>query len=201
MSLIDRLLKDLFPDRAIANETSPIKEVLVKEMIKRNKVFLDGYQAWKGDEMHLGILAHLKEASMLKFSNPEAEVNFFHYRDAQSNGFYFHGEDPWTADDYSYLIQHFIDLLKREEYYLNNAKREVVEEERKLKTVEHFYLKPKLKFRKEMPYEQLYGNVEIEHRLVEGKTNLVKVMVNVYNDRNFKEPADFETLLPKFWLP
>jgi len=201
MSLIDRLLKDLFPERETTTKTSPIKEVLVKEMIKRNQVFLDGYEAWKAAEMQMGVLAHLKEASEIKYSNPDAEVNFFHYRDVQSNGFYFHGEAPWTAEDYSYLIHHFIDVLKKEEYYLNNAKREVVEEEKQLKTVEHFYLKPKLKYRREVPYEQLYGNVEIEHRLVEDKTNLVKVMVNVYNDRNFKKAADFEELLPKFWLP
>jgi hypothetical protein len=198
MSLIDRLLKELFP--AKEKDSAAEKEVLVKEMIERSHVFERDYQVWKEEGMHKGLIAHLGEKVLEKAADPNAEVNYFAYRDSQSNGFYFHGEQPWSVEDYQFFIQHLIELLKAEEYHVNNSLREVTEENNQLKTVERFYLKPKLKFRREAPYQQLYGNVVIEHRIIEEQTNWVKLMANVYHDRNFQEAKDFEELMKKILL-
>ncbi|MEQ8910651.1 MAG: hypothetical protein RIC95_15750 [Vicingaceae bacterium] len=197
MSLIDRLLQELFPEKDKGK--SPIKEVLVREMIKRSQVFAQDYKVWKEQDMHLGLLAHVNENRHLRLANPDAQVNYFRYTHHLSNGFYFHGEDPWNSNDYQFFVQHLIDLLKGEEYRLNNATKEVVEENGQLKTVEHFYLKPGLKFRRERPYQQLFGNIEIEHRMVEEETNLVKLMAHVYQDRNFQEPLEFDDLMQKIF--
>lgn len=198
MSIIDRLLGELFPNKE-KNE-APIKEVLVREMIQRNQIFKRDYQKWKSRDMQEGIIEHVGENRMLRIANPEANVNYYRYTHHLSNGFYFHGEEPWTSNDYQFFIQHIIELLEAEEYHLKNATKEVVEENGQLKTVEHFYLKPKLKFRHERPYQQLFGNIEIEHRMLEDRTNLVKLMAHVYHDRNFLEPLSFEDLMQKIWL-
>lgn len=198
MSIINRLLQELFPEKE--SKASPIKEVLLREMIKRNQIFFREYKHWKSKELHLGLLEHLSRNRHLRMLYPTEKVNFYRYTHHLSNGFYFHGEEPWNSNDYQFFVQHLIDVLEAEEYSLKNATKEVVEENNQLKTVEHFYLKPKLKFRKERPYQQLYGNIEIEHRLVDENTNLVKFMAHVYHDRNFHEPLEFQALMEKIWL-
>lgn len=195
MSIINRLLKELFPEKP--ESTKGLKEVLVREMIQRNQRFLDGYKQWIKEEMHLGLLNHLQESRLLSDNLMDSQVNFFTHSEAASSGVYFHGERPWNSSDYAFLIHYFIEQLASLDYYSNNTKREVVEEEGHLKTVERFYLKPGLKYRREVPYNQLFGNVLIEHRQLEDETVLVKLMANTYNDRNFKKPYDFEDLLDK----
>lgn len=193
MSILNRLIKNLFPENTPSSNGE--KEVLLRETINPNQLFLKEYEKWIDGGMHHGLLTHLQESRLVDESDSSAEVNYFRHADPYSNGFYFHGEAPWTTKDYSFFVHYSIQRLKMIGYYLNNSRREVVEEDNQLKTVERFYLKPGLKYRRELPYEQLFGNILIEHRLFEEKTNLVKIMANVYSDRNFKKPYDFEDLL------
>lgn len=191
MTYLKKLLQQLIPKQdSQPNE----EEVLIREPIKHNQVFKADYQEWKANNMHKGLLAHLRENALIKSANPQAEVNYFAYRDAQSNGFYFHSESPWNQVDYKFFVMHLIDLLQSEGYVLKHSRREVKETE-KLKTTEQFYLKPSLKYRKDKPYQQLFGNIIIEHRLVEEQTNLVKLMAQVYQGRVYQDPKEFEHLM------
>lgn len=198
MTFINRLLKGLFPEKA--DSTQGLKALLISEMIQRNQIFLNDYHQWIKGEMHVGLLNHLQESRLLADNRVDSQVNFFTHTEAASNGIYFHGERPWNSRDYEFLVHYFIEKLIDLDYYSNNTKREVIEENEQLKIVERFYLKPALKFRKEWPYNQLFGNVLIEHRQLEDETVLVKLMATTYNDRNFKKSFDFEDLLTHLFV-
>jgi len=192
MTYLKSLIKQIFPKQA--DEGNEGEEILVREQVVRSKVFLDDYAKWKEQQMHKGLLAHLFENATVKSMNPEADVNYFAYRDEQSNGFYFHSESPWTQLDYAFFVEHLIQLLKKHGYVLKHSRREVIEGDQ-LKTNEQFYLKPSIKYRKEKPYQQLYGNIIIEHRLIDNQTNLVKLMAQVYQGRAYQAPDSFEELM------
>lgn len=192
MTYLKKLIQQLIPTQEVKSKTE--EEVLLREPIKHSSVFLEDYQKWKAAEMHKGLLAHLFENAIVKEMNPEADVNYFAYRDEQSNGFYFHSESPWNQSDYAFFVEHLIELLKNQGYVLKHSRREVVEGEQ-LKTTEQFYLKPALKHRLEKPYQQLFGNIIIEHRLIDNQTNLVKLMAQLYQGRAYQKPDSFEKLM------
>ena len=194
MSIVNRLLKELFPEKEDNAKIS--REVLVSEEIKRDQFFNKDYHAWVESGSHLGLLNQLNELRLRREEDPNAEdVHFFIHTEQASNGFYFHGEEPWITKDYTFVVHYFIELIKNEEYYLNHTKREVIEEGEALKTIERFYLKPSLKFRRNKPYGQLYGNILIEHRQIEEGTTLIKLIAYTYNDRSYTEPYDFNGLI------
>ena len=197
MSFFDNLFQNLFAKQEDKNSTG---EVLVREMIKRNKVFLQEYEAWKEAELYKGMLEHLLENYRLRDADPTANVNFYLLKTNTASGFYCRAESPWNTKDYSFLIQLFIERLKRLEYHVNNSKREAKEEKGELKTEELFYLKPGLKFRRKLPYNQLFGNIVFEHKINGEETELLKMVVSTYSDRNFKEPYLFEDLMTELFL-
>ena len=198
MTLINRLLQQLFPANEI--EENPLKEVLVREMIKRNQVFLDEYELWKEAKLNEEMIAQIQAARTARDENPTASINYYRHAENMSNGFYVQASAEWNTTDYSFLVQWFIDKIITLDYYVNNATREAVVENGELTTVEMFYLKPKLKYRMEMPYNQLFGNIIIEHIIKDEQSSLVKLMANVYSDRNFKDPYNFEDLLNELLL-
>ena len=62
----------------------------------------------------------------------------------------------------------------------------------------HLFVK---KLRRQIPYEQLFGNVFIEHRMKGDETELLKIMVNTYTDQYYNKPYDFEDFLTELCLP
>ncbi|MBL4708858.1 MAG: hypothetical protein JKY48_10520 [Flavobacteriales bacterium] len=198
MGFFDRLFKGVVVEGKSGEQE--LKELLLRESIVSSKIFLADFEKWIDQKMHIGLLTHLKENYEAKKINSIAQVNHFVHESPNSNGFYFRAESPWDAQDYSFLIQLFIVKLKKQSYVLKNTLREVFEENEELTTKEEFYLKPSLKYRKEIPYQQLFGNVSIEHQLKGLNTVLVKIIVNTYSDRNYKAAYDFEDFINELFL-
>ncbi len=197
MAFFNSLFSELFSKK---EESSPFVQYLLKETIKRTKFFMLEYEQWVLAKMHHGLQNHLNEMRMIRISNPVADVNFYIHKSNLSNGFYFYIEEPWSGKDYSFFVQYIIEKLKEKGYYINNSLREAKEQEGELHTIEEFYLKPSLRYRRELPYEQLYGNVHLELKSKNDEVQMVKVLVNAYSDRNFKEALSYEKFLDLFLL-
>jgi hypothetical protein len=197
MAFFDSLFSELFPKK---KESSPLAQYLLKETIKRTKFFMLEYEQWVLAKMHHGLQNHLNEMRMIRISNPAADVNYFVHESKLSNGFYFYLEEPWSGKDYSFFVQYIIEKLKEEGYYINNSLREAKEQGDELLTIEEFYLKPSLRFRRELPYEQLFGNVHLELKSKNDEVQMIKVVVNSYSDRNFKEAVSYDKFLDLFLL-
>jgi len=198
MNLFSRLFSQIYPNQPGEKPTE--SEVLVREPIKHNKVFLNAYQKWKYNEMHHGLLNDLNEKRAQRKEQSPEKVNYFEVQNSTYSGFYFYGEPRWSSTDYTYLVHYFLEQLTSIDYFLANSVREVIEAPEELKTTEQFYFKPALKFRKEPPYNQLYGNLEVEHKIVDGETKMVKLMSSVYKDQHYNEAMGFDKLLNKLFL-
>lgn len=193
MSYFNKLFQDLMGSKS--QNTFEERGILVQEQIEHNQTYLANYKDWLDNEMHKGLITHILEMWEQRSTNNSAEVNLFLHRSNLSNGFYTRGEDPWSTLDYSFLIHFIKEKLKTKGYVIKNSNREVIEEGGLLKTIELFYLKLGLKYRREAPFEQFFGNIEIQHRMVDGQTRLLKLVANVYSDRSYKKPYDFEDLM------
>lgn len=193
MSFFKSLFKDLFSKEEL--QAGDEDSELVSEQIVFTEIYWAEFKKWQNRGIHQTLLEHLFalwENSSKGDSNSE---KLFLHQTKLSNGFYFLGEEPWSNEDYSFLIQYWIEKLKDKGYVQKRAHRELCEEGGLLKGMEEFYLKPGLKFRRSTPFEQLFGNIHIQHRTVNGETRLVKLLANTYSDRNYKTAYDFEDLI------
>ena len=198
MGFLNDMLGNLLPEKKDA-ETGE-SEVILREAIVPTKTFESNYRAWIEKGMQNGLLDYLKECMAERKADSAAGVNLYLHESKNSNGFYFRAESPWVTEDYRFLVHLIIQKLKALRYVQNHATREAVEENGELKTIEEYFFKPTLKFRKETPYEQLFGNVFVEHRIKGEKTELIKIMVNTYTDQLYKKPYDFEDFLTEICL-
>lgn len=190
MSYLGKLLEGIFGEHK-----QVIKEggLLVREAIPKNEMFSESYQKWLKKSIYRSMLEHYYEE--YNKATKDKESNFFIYRSKNSNGFYFRKEPFWDRLDYNFFIQYLIEKLKAKDYVLKNSQRELVEEGGLLKGIEQFYLKPSLKYRRTKPFEQFFGNIEIQHRCVNEETTLIKIMANAYEDSSYKDAYDFEDLI------
>lgn len=195
MTLLKRLFGELFTKTE--DKENDEDSLLLKESIEHTEFFLREYEQWRAAELHIGLLDHLWEQKIIRDSNPNAELNFHQYASQASNGFYFLGEEPWSNKDYSFIIEYFSSILLSEGYRLNNSSREVRESKGVLNTLERYYFKLPLSSRLEKPYEQSWGNIVIHQKLTDERTTFVKVMANIYSDRNYQAPKAFDTLVEK----
>ncbi len=189
--------KQLFSDLLSKESVSTMQETALEfnEPIERNELFKEAYQRWLDKEIVQSMLDDLNLKWQSKRENPSSSANFQEHKSPLSNGFFVHTENPWDDTDYVFLTNFWINKLISQGYILKRAHRDVCEEGGLLKGKESFYLKPSLKFRRESPYQQLYGNVEIEYRTVNGEGRLLKVLANTYSDRAYAPARSFEELL------
>lgn len=199
MTLFNRLFKELFGKDS--HHLDEEKGIHIYEEIKRNQVFLKNYEKWQCKGIHNALLEYIYNNWKAKDESSNSDVNIQLFNSRLSNGFYFRAESPWDTFDYDCLIQWIIEKCQFKGYVLKNAKREIIEEGGLLKTIEEFYLKPSLKYRRETPFEQFWGNILLEHRIVDENTRLVKVMANSYNDRSYKKAYDFEDFMNYIFIP
>jgi hypothetical protein len=197
MTLFKRLFGDLFTAETATEHKET--EVLIDEQIRPSLTFLEEYQQWLAEKYHIGILDHLNEQYAIRSSNPNAEVLFHLHASDGSSGFYFSQELPWTREDYQFITHYFKEIILGEGYRLNNSRRRAVMEDGKLIQLDSFYFKLPLSSRIEVPYQQSWGNISLEHKLLDERTLYVKLMANTYNDRNFEPARDFESLMKRLF--
>ena len=198
MGFLNDMLGNLLPEKK--EDDTGESEVILREAIVVTKTFESNYKAWIEKGMQNGLLDYLKECLSERKANPATGVNLYLHESKNSNGFYFRSESPWVTEDYRFLVHLIIQKLKALRYIQNHATREVVEENGSLNMEEEFFLKPTLKLRRAIPYEQLFGNVFIEHRMKGDETELIKIMVNTYTDQYYNKPYDFEDFLNEICL-
>tara|TARA_R110000868_G_scaffold229336_1_gene482352 strand:+ start:292 stop:891 length:600 start_codon:yes stop_codon:yes gene_type:complete len=198
MGILDNLFRKTFLENQEQNSNED--EVLVREAIVTTKAFEKDYEVWHQKGMHKGLLDYLKECMVERKADLTTNVNLYFHESKNANGFYFRAESPWSTEDYRFLVHLIKQKLKALHYIQSHATREVIEGKGVLKTNEEYFFKPSLKFRRETPYEQLFGNVFVEHRIEGEKTELIKIMVNTYTDQLYKKPYDFEDFLNEICL-
>lgn len=124
----------------------------------------------------------------------ESNQRFSIYESPQSNGFYMLCEDFLDSRQSKFMLEYFKEKLISLSYYLNHSSRDIFEQKGNVNTRLRYYLKPKLA-NLEMPLEQKYGNIHLEYLSINDKPDYIKLMANVYSDRNYQDAESFDELL------
>jgi hypothetical protein len=192
------VFKQLFHRLGIISPPAEAEDrLLLKEPVRHNALFLMEYQQWKTAGLHHSMLRLLQEYRMLKESNPKSRVNFIPHREKASSGFFFQPEEDWSSREMRFLCNYFQQKVEDFGYRLTYSRREVDEKDGQLWEKEVYYLKPALKYRRETPANQLYGNVHLEHRLQDGQSKLLKCMVFPYTDRMYSRAEAYGEFLDR----
>ena len=83
--------------------------------------------------------------------------------------------------------------MLQESYRQVHADRIIEGKNDHIEVQERYHLKPELS--KKEPFSQMYGNVHVELLKYDKKEIRLKFLVNVYSDRKYAEPWEFDDLM------
>lgn len=187
MSFFDQVYEKLFPKKEQKSR------VLVHELIKRSDHYLKKYQKWTSSPSHSDSLKTIATAYYLKAKGvaQEPEVHILNSR--YSNGFAVSfQEGEMDHQEFQYLFDWLADTVEQIGYKRSNSDVTIMDKGNYIETREKHYLKPVLG--SEIPTDQRYGNILIEHILIDGKPSFLKLVANIYSDRSYSEADSFESL-------
>ncbi len=193
MSYFDKIYKEIFSKKKSPEYNG--KKYLVQEMYSLSEADKKGYENWlNNSESSILINNVLSGIKHKKAGLSEYNDRFSIYESAQSNGFYVLCENFLDTKTTIFLQEAIKDQIVNIGYYQNHSSKDVYEENSNVKTKITYYLKPRLS-EYELPLDQKYGNVHIECLFINDKPDYIKLMANIYSDRNYKEAESFDDLL------
>ncbi|MAX80280.1 MAG: hypothetical protein CL843_08905 [Crocinitomicaceae bacterium] len=193
MSFVNRILEKIIPPR---NEPgSSYQPPVLSEKLVRSKSFIDEYDGWVTSNACRPPLTLIKNAYEFKKIGADSHVNLHIFNSKQSNGFYFTKNNSFGKNEFPFLFDLFKDRVLELSYYLYTSKLEVNDRPDHVQTVEMHYLKPVNPKQKFDISSQEYGNIVIEHVLIDNESSYIKLMANVYSDSKYYDPKSFDELM------
>tara|TARA_R110002049_G_scaffold120471_9_gene274915 strand:+ start:5222 stop:5824 length:603 start_codon:yes stop_codon:yes gene_type:complete len=199
MGFLDKLIQSVFTEKSVNITYEPSGE-LVKKPLKRSEKFMEIYNNWVENQGYNFIIRSIFEEWQTRNEISSPEASFFYYDTEQSNGFLHYFEKGTPKDEVHYLLELFSARVKKLDYSINHQEEQMSEEESFVKIKEVIYLKPKLRYRMETPYQQLYGNIHIECVWHDGEPYYIKVMANYFSDRAYDLPSSFDELVAHLFV-
>lgn len=168
------------------------------EPLERAASELEAYRTWKNSIRQTRLLKGLYDRVHQRAAD-EASVQFdLHFVESSSTNGFLLMYTPHVMSPKD--LQHLFDFLKERvlahgySTYMSDVRRKVKNDE--VETIERHYLKPRLKANKGAePQEQLFGNITIEHTLLDDEPQHIKFIANIYTDHKFTEAGHYNDLL------
>lgn len=199
MGFLDKLIQSVFTEKS-TNITYEGTSDLIKKPLKRSDQFRKKYQSWVENQHYNFIIRSISEEWGTRNEISSIEAKLFYYDTEKSNGFLYYFDKGESKEMPQFLIQLFADRVKELGYSMNHQEEQIVEADSFLKTKEVIYLKPKLKYRMETPYEQLFGNIHIECVWHDQEPYYIKLMANYFSDRAYNLPSSFDKLVAHLFV-
>ncbi len=190
MTYFKDIFDNLFPQKLADNK------VVLNDIIDRSEAYTERYHNWLAEsakkcfeEIETGY-----QEKLLKKENSEVNVHLLHSK--YSNGIAIsYDENIHSKEEFSFIFDEIADKISRlEEYKKVNSDFIIKEKKTFIETKEKHYLKPIIT-KNDPIADQQFGNILIEHILIDDKPNHIKLMANVYSDSLYKEPKQFENLI------
>jgi len=166
----------------------------LQEMIERSEQEQAAYQYWKSDDRKDYIMSFLasqikatKNSDLLILNNLKSRGFILQYDVVEAN---------MGTDEFCHLFDYFKEQILKLSYvtYMSDVKNFV--RKAHVETIERHYLKPRFSYDEELLLaDQQYGNLLIEHLLHDQKSIHIKFVCNIYNDRKWTKPLDFDDLM------
>ena len=184
MSFFDDISGKLFP----ANKKDGVYEVLT-----RYKIFMNNYLEWSQKSEFDKLKEDLLSSWELKIKDLSPPLDMITYFSAYANGFTLYPGPEDHGNLLSYLMEYIKEKLMDTKYRLVHSTRRMDEKKDGIEIVEKYYLKPPVSVK--VPYDQMYGNVEIEVLKLNQEEKRLKFLVSVYSDRKYTKHLAVQELL------
>ncbi|MEQ8360744.1 MAG: hypothetical protein RH860_14730 [Cytophagales bacterium] len=193
MSFFNKIYNQVFNKKS--NPEYNGKKFLVQEMYSLGEQEQKEYTSWLKKESTIAQVNKIYSGIKHKKAGlSEQNERYSIYQSLQSNGFYVLCENFLDSKNTRFVLEVLKDQLLAMGYYQNHSSRDIFEENDNLKTKISYYLKPKFS-NYEIPLEQKFGNIHLECLFINDKPDYIKLLANVYSDRNYKEAESFDDLL------
>jgi hypothetical protein len=184
MAFYDHLINRLFPKD---------KEVTIHEVLKRSPQFSRSYDQWKSSENFVDELAAILKSYHYKLSGLKPTVDIEIYHSPYANGLIIYPEKDKKPLSFGFLMEFIREKLEMNSYRLVHADRKMMETGKIVTALEKYYLKPPQS--SAIPIDQKFGNVILELSYTNNTPSKFKMMANIYSDRLYNEPREFEDLM------
>lgn len=187
MALFDEIWEQLFPDQP---NRPP---VAVKETLVRSASYMQQFVEWKSSEQPMALIREVEKAYYYKKNQMNGFYQVHLLQSAAANGFALSYHPQIGETNFRFLFDYWRDRMLHLGYRLRNTDRHTREMPAYIQTTEKHYLKPPSRL-KDLPINQLYGNVLLEHVQINRQPSYLKVQVNIYADHLYTEALSFDEL-------
>jgi hypothetical protein len=184
MSFFDDILGKLFPVN---------NKVGIREVLTRDQNFMNSYKEWAEMSEFKRLREDLLRSWEFKQRDLDPPLDFVTYISDYANGFTLYPGPEDNSISLSFLMEYIKEKLLKVSYRLVHATRKMEEKNENIEIIENYHLKPPVS--DEIPYNQMYGNVEIEVIRHNQEGIRLKFLVSVYSDRKYTEPWEVQKLL------
>ncbi len=189
---VQNLLGRIFPKAGRPESKIPF---LSGRLVRENS-YREAYAKW----MDSPELNHDMTVLQNAFENADNQTLGFNiYRSAQSNGFYFNRNLAIDLIYFPFLFDYFSERVLALGYTIYTSDFKIEEKPAGMQKLEKHYLKPPVDL-SDLPIDQAYGNILIELYYLDDVPLYLKLMANVYSDRNYREPKKFLQLMDILFL-
>lgn len=188
MSFFDHIYDQLFSHQKD-------RELVLFEPLKRAQSYLSAYEKWKDSPARERMIRWIGDAYILKKRNIEGHHQIHLLSSPRSNGFAI----PFHEEMQPREFQFTFDLLAEKvssmpAYKKMNSDVAVRDKNNQIVTLEKYYFKPKQKSVEGELLDQQFGNILIEHMLINNEPSHIKLMVNNHSDSNYQKALVFDHL-------
>ncbi len=118
-------------------------------------------------------------------------------KNPKANGFVVRSY-PHEKYEFDFIMDHLKNKVLDFGYVLQSADRRFFEMDNAMRTIDRYYLKPKLRTEDFVDKRrQLYGNILIELEKVDQKPRNIRFLSTVFSDHKYHEPFPFDDLLDR----
>lgn len=112
-----------------------------------------------------------------------------------SNGFYIKPCEQIEDHDLLFLFEWFREKIPTLSYYSYMAEKQYREQHNQIFQTDFIYFKPIIDINEPGPWNQQFGNIELHLYYKSREPIALKLLANVYSDRNYTNPKPFEQFL------
>lgn len=187
MTFFDQIYQRLFP----AKEAGGVVE---QSLIKRNEGFTEDYSSWKKSYKKDDLVKSIANSYRLKLDGMVGEPEVHILNTSLSKGFAISYAESIGPLEFKYLFDWLAEKVQALNYKRANADVTITEKQNFVETKEKYYFKPKQTKNASDELRQYFGNLLIEHIVVDKKPSFIKLTANTYSDRQYQKPDNFDLL-------
>ena len=198
MSLFDKLFQSVSV-QSPSNLKAGGRQILKQELIQRPDRFRVAYQEWTMGPKCSEIRQDFYQQYKLKKNHSDQSSLVSLYEAPMANGVHFGYDQKYAPLDFEFLFDFIKEKTVGLKYLPYVSDRIIYERPNFLETVQKHYLKPNYGQNTGAKAHQLYGNILVEHILVDDQPNSLKILATTYSDSKYYDPLPFEQYLEEIF--